>query len=72
MLDCRKDFEEKFVNFSTIAIGATLLPFLSLVNGADRITEDKISAAMLRKFVNTVYDIMRDVKIPSCCRGFVL
>ena len=50
MLDCRKDFEEKFVNFSTIAIGATLLPFLNLVNGADRITEDKISAAMLRKF----------------------
>ena len=31
-----------------------LLPFLNLVNGADRITEDKISAAMLRKFVNTV------------------
>ena len=72
MLDCRKDFEEKFVNFSTIAIGATLLPFLNLVNGADRITEDKISAAMLRKFVNTVYDILRDARIPSCCRGFLL
>ena len=62
MLDCRKDFEEKFVNFSTIAIWATLLPFLNLVNGVDRISDDKISAAMLRKFVNTVYDIMRDVK----------
>lgn len=72
MLDCRRDFEEKFVNFSTIAIGATLLPFLNLVNGADRITEDKISAAMLRKFVNTVYDILRDARIPSCCRGFLL
>ena len=72
MLDCRKDFEEKFVNFSTIAIGATLLPFLNLVNGADRITEDKISAAMLRKFVNIVYDILRDARIPSCCRGFLL
>ena len=72
MLDCRKDFEEKFVNFSTIAIGATLLPFLNLVNGADRITEDKISAAMLRKFVNTVYDILRDVRIPNCCRRFLL
>lgn len=62
MLDCRKDFEEKFVNFSTDAIGATLLPFLNLVNGADRITEYKISAAVLQKFVNTVYDILRDVK----------
>lgn len=72
MLDCRRDFEEKFVNFSTIAIGATLLPFLNLVNGADRITEDKISAAMLRKFVNAVYDILRDARIPSCCRGFLL
>ena len=72
MLDCRRDFEEKFVNFSTIAIGATLLPFLNLVNGADRITEDKISAEMLRKFVNAVYDILRDARIPSCCRGFLL
>jgi len=27
MLDCRKDFEEKFVNFSTIAIGAMLVAF---------------------------------------------
>ena len=45
---------------------------LNLVNGVDRISEDKTSAAMLRKFVNTVYDIMRDVKIPSCCRGFLL
>ena len=35
---------------------------LNLVNGVDRISEDKIFAAMLRKFVNTVYDIMRDVK----------
>lgn len=72
MLDCRKDFEEKFVNFSTIAIGATLLPFLNLVNGADRITEDKISAAVLRKFVNGVYDILRNLKIPSSCQGFLL
>ena len=72
MLDCRRDFEEKFVNFSTIAIGATLLPFLNLVNGADRNTEDKISAEMLRKFVNAVYDILRDARIPSCCRGFLL
>ena len=45
---------------------------LNFVNGVDRISEDKISAAMLRKFVNTVYGIMRDVKIPSCCRGFLL
>ena len=35
---------------------------LNLVNGVDRISEDKISATVLRKFVNTVYDIMRDVK----------
>ncbi len=36
--------------------------FLILVNGVDRISEDKISATVLLKFVNTVYDIMRDVK----------
>ena len=36
--------------------------FLILVNGVDRISEDKISAAVLRKFVNAVYDILRDVK----------
>jgi len=72
MLDCRKDFEEKFVNFSTIAIWATLVAFFEFGEGVDRISEDKISAAMLRKFVNTVYDILRDVKIPSCCRGFLL
>ena len=29
----------------------------------DRISEDKISAAVLRKFVNTVYGNLRDVKI---------
>ena len=46
--------------------------FLILVNGVDRISEDKTSAAVLRKFVNTVYDILRDVKIPSGCRGFLL
>jgi len=72
MLDCRKDFEEKFVNFSTIAIWAMLVAFFEFGEGVDRISEDKISAAMLRKFVNTVYDILRDVKIPSCCRGFLL
>ena len=38
----------------------------------DRISEDKISAAVLRKFVNAVYDILRDARIPSCCRGFLL
>lgn len=35
---------------------------LNLVNGIDRISENKISATVLRKFVNTVYDILRDVK----------
>ena len=45
---------------------------LNLLNGIDRISEDKISAAMLRKFVNGVYDILRNVKIPSCCRRFLL
>ena len=72
MLDCRKDFEEKFVNFSTIAIGATLLPFLNLVNSVDRISADEISATVLRKFVNGVYGILRNVKIPSNCQGFLL
>ena len=72
MLDCRRDFEEKFVNFSTIATGRLWWPFLNLVNGVDRISEDKISATVLLKFVNTIYDIMRDVKIPNCCRGFLL
>ena len=37
MLDCRRDFEEKFVNFSTIAIGRLWWPFLNLVNGVDQI-----------------------------------
>ena len=50
-------------------MGDCKLPlFLNLVNGVDRISEDKTSAAVLRKFVNTVYDIMRDVNF---CTDFV-
>ena len=60
------------VLLTPLEFGQRCCPFLNLLNGIDRISEDKISAAMLRKFVNTVYDIMRDVKIPSCCRGFLL
>ena len=37
--------------------------FFNLVNSVDRISTDKISATVLRKFVNGVYDIVRDVKI---------
>ena len=58
--------------FQQSQFGQRCCPFFNLVNGVDRISEDKISAAVLRKFVNAVYDIMRDVKIPRCCRGFLL
>ena len=60
------------VLLTPLEFGQRCCPFLNLLNGIDRISEDKISAAMLRKFVNTVYGIMRDVKIPSNCRGFLL
>ena len=36
MLDCRKDFEEKFVNFSTIAVGAMLVAFFEFGPHFDR------------------------------------
>ena len=48
--------------FQQLQFGQCWCTFLDLLNGVDRISENKISATVLLKFVNTVYDIMRDVK----------